>query len=104
MLVTAAKQISYCYTCTAIIRLLDEVDEVLGDKDTVSAEDIEKLQYTEQVSYNAPLLLVYSVIITLLLWTLLCTYIAWTISSHIQCVLEGLRMYPPITGSHKTSK
>ena len=31
-------------------RLVAEVDEVLGDKDTVSAEDIEKLQYTEQVS------------------------------------------------------
>ena len=30
-------------------RLVAEVDEVLGDKDTVSAEDLNKLEYTEQV-------------------------------------------------------
>ena len=30
-------------------RLVAEVDEVLGDKDTVSAEDLAKLEYTEQV-------------------------------------------------------
>ena len=30
-------------------RLLAEIDEVLGDKTTVSAEDLERLKYTEQV-------------------------------------------------------
>ena len=30
-------------------RLQSEVDEVLGNKESVSAEDLEKLQYTEQV-------------------------------------------------------
>ena len=32
-----------------MLRLLDEVDEVLDGKDTASADDVEKLQYTEQV-------------------------------------------------------
>ena len=31
-------------------RLQSEVTEVLGDKVSVNAEDLEKLQYTEQVS------------------------------------------------------
>ena len=30
-------------------RLVAEVDEVLGEKDSVSAEDLNKLEYTEQV-------------------------------------------------------
>ena len=30
-------------------RLLEEINEVLGDKTAVSAEDVEKLTYTEQV-------------------------------------------------------
>ena len=30
-------------------RLLAEIDEVLGNKTSVSAEDLEKLKYTEQV-------------------------------------------------------
>ena len=30
-------------------RFQSEVDEVLGKKESVSAEDLEKLQYTEQV-------------------------------------------------------
>ena len=32
-----------------VYRLQSEVDEVLGNKESVSAEDLEKLQYTEQV-------------------------------------------------------
>lgn len=30
-------------------RLLEEVDEVLGDRQTVTADDLEGLKYTEQV-------------------------------------------------------
>ena len=30
-------------------RVLDEISEVLGDRDFVTAEDIEQLQYMEQV-------------------------------------------------------
>ena len=33
----------------SLYRLQSEVDEVLGNKESVSAEDLEKLQYTEQV-------------------------------------------------------
>ena len=33
----------------SVYRLQSEVDEVLGNKESVSAEDLEKLQYTEQV-------------------------------------------------------
>jgi len=33
----------------SVSRLQSEVDEVLGNKESVSAEDLEKLQYTEQV-------------------------------------------------------
>jgi len=33
----------------SVYRLQSEVDEVLGSKESVSAEDLEKLQYTEQV-------------------------------------------------------
>ena len=33
-------------------RLLAEIDEVFGNKTTVSAEDLEKLKYTEQVRQN----------------------------------------------------
>jgi len=36
----------------SVYRLRSEVDEVLGNKENVSAEDLEKLQYTEQVSYQ----------------------------------------------------
>ena len=32
-----------------VYRFQSEVDEVLGNKESVSAEDLEKLQYTEQV-------------------------------------------------------
>ena len=34
---------------TLIYRLESEVSDVLGDKDFVTMEDLEKLQYTEQV-------------------------------------------------------
>ena len=34
-------------------RLLLEVEEVLGDKDTITAEDLDKLKYTEQVRFNS---------------------------------------------------
>ena len=37
------------YSAFSVYRLQSEVDEVLGNKETVSAEDLEKLQYTEQV-------------------------------------------------------
>ena len=30
-------------------RLLLEIDEVLGERDTVTVEDLDKLRYTEQV-------------------------------------------------------
>jgi len=33
----------------SVSRLQSEVDEVIGNKESVSAEDLEKLQYTEQV-------------------------------------------------------
>ena len=33
-------------------RVLDEISEILGDRDFVTAEDIEQLQYMEQVYYN----------------------------------------------------
>ena len=33
----------------SVSRLQSEIDEVLGNKESVSAEDLEKLQYTEQV-------------------------------------------------------
>ena len=33
-------------------RLLAEIDEVFGNKTTVSAEDLVKLKYTEQVRLN----------------------------------------------------
>ena len=36
-------------TCIYYDRLESEVSEVLGDKDSVTVEDLEKLQYTEQV-------------------------------------------------------
>ena len=36
----------------SVYRLQSEVDEVLGNKENVSAEDLEKLQYTEQVSHQ----------------------------------------------------
>jgi hypothetical protein len=39
----------YMYVCTC--RLESEVSEVLGDRDYVTMEDLEKLQYTEQVLY-----------------------------------------------------
>ena len=32
-------------------RLLEEISEVLGDKSSVSPDDLEKLTYTEQVGY-----------------------------------------------------
>ena len=31
-------------------RLLTEIEEVLGDKENVTAEDLDKLKYTEQVT------------------------------------------------------
>ena len=34
-----------------ITRLLAEIDEVLGDKDTVTADDLNQLKYTEQVIF-----------------------------------------------------
>ena len=34
-----------------VIRLTAEINEVLGDRTAVTAEDVEKLQYTEQVSF-----------------------------------------------------
>ena len=36
-------------------RLLLEVEEVLGDKDTITAEDLDKLKYTEQVRFKPTL-------------------------------------------------
>jgi len=33
----------------SVYRLQSEVDEVLGNKESVSAEDLTNLQYTEQV-------------------------------------------------------
>ena len=36
---------------TYIFRVLEEIDEVLGDRTVVSAEDVEKLTYTEQVCF-----------------------------------------------------
>ena len=33
-------------------RLLAEIDEVLGNKTSVSAEDLERLKYAEQVNYT----------------------------------------------------
>ena len=39
------------YVTTVIAcRLMDEVKEVLGDRREVTAEDLEKLTYTEQVT------------------------------------------------------
>jgi len=35
---------------------LSEINEVLGDKEGVSVEDLEKLQFTEQVNLINPLL------------------------------------------------
>ena len=35
------------HTCKC--RVLDEISEVLGDREFVTAEDIEQLQYMEQV-------------------------------------------------------
>ena len=35
-------------------RLESEVNEVLSDKDHVSIEDLENLQYTEQVNITGP--------------------------------------------------
>ena len=32
-------------------RLLAEIQEVLGDKDDITAEDLDKLKYTEQVMF-----------------------------------------------------
>ena len=37
-------------TLYSVYRLQSEVDEVLGNKESVSAEDLENLQYTEQVN------------------------------------------------------
>jgi len=34
----------------SVSRLQSEVDEVLGNKESVNTEDLEKLQYTEQVT------------------------------------------------------
>ena len=34
-------------------RVLDEISEVLGDRDFVTAEDVEQLQYMEQVHVSA---------------------------------------------------
>ena len=39
------------YQYTYICRLIAEINDVLGDKKEVTAEDVEKLQYTEQVHY-----------------------------------------------------
>ena len=36
-------------------RLLSEVDDVLENKDFVNADDLEKLEYTEQVKYSTSL-------------------------------------------------
>ena len=37
------------YSVCPIYRVLDEISEVLGDRKFVTAEDIEQLQYMEQV-------------------------------------------------------
>ena len=35
--------------CTPYYRLLEEIDKVLGNRSTVTADDLDKLKYTEQV-------------------------------------------------------
>ena len=39
------------YIYMDMYRVQSEVDKVLGTKDHVSVEDLEKLEYTEQVQY-----------------------------------------------------
>ena len=51
-------------TLYSVYRLQSEVDEVLGNKESVSAEDLENLQYTEQV--NVPIVNALSIHSTLL--------------------------------------
>jgi len=51
---------------TIACRLLLEIDEVLGDKENVGVEDLEHLQYTEQVD----LVFVRVVVVSTVLWVL----------------------------------
>ena len=43
------------YENNVILRVVAEIDEVLGDKETVSYEDLDKLVYTTAVSSNEDL-------------------------------------------------
>ena len=42
-------------------RLLEEVDEVVGDKETVEADDLENLKYMHQVFTAPPMHPVYNI-------------------------------------------
>ena len=40
--------------CHFLSRLHEEIDEVLGDKQSVDADDLDSLKYTEQVMFTEP--------------------------------------------------
>lgn len=39
----------YDCTCNCVFRLLCEIGDVLGDRNEVTKDDLDKLKYTEQV-------------------------------------------------------
>ena len=96
----------------SVYRLQSEVDEVLGNKESVSAEDLEKLQYTEQVcaltENTIEELQVASNNCSGMQYQILCCYYrSKYICFHahllnLQVLLETLRMYPPIWGIRRS--